>query len=49
MLAEPHTDLDVMTARELAQRIARREISPVEATRHALARAEATQASINAF
>jgi len=38
-----------MTARELAQRIARREISPVEATRRALAKAEATQESLNSF
>ena len=42
-------DLDVMTARELARRIAARELSPVEVTRHALARAEATQRTLNAF
>jgi aspartyl-tRNA(Asn)/glutamyl-tRNA(Gln) amidotransferase subunit A len=43
------SDLDQMTARELARRIAAREISPVETTRHVLARAEATQGTINAF
>ena len=47
------SDLDQMTARELARRIARHDISPVEVTRRALTRAEATQgpdtASLNAF
>jgi aspartyl-tRNA(Asn)/glutamyl-tRNA(Gln) amidotransferase subunit A len=43
------SDFDFMTARELARRIAAREISPVEVTRRALGRAEATQASLNAF
>src|SRR6202035_4734332 len=43
------SDLDFMTARELARRIARRDVSPVEATRRALAKAEATQSSLNAF
>jgi aspartyl-tRNA(Asn)/glutamyl-tRNA(Gln) amidotransferase subunit A len=43
------SDLDFMTARELAHRIARREISPVDVTRRALAKAEATQASLNSF
>jgi aspartyl-tRNA(Asn)/glutamyl-tRNA(Gln) amidotransferase subunit A len=42
-------DLDAMTAMELRARIARREISPVEVTRHALDKAQATQASLNAF
>src|ERR1700726_4590484 len=42
-------DFDFMTARELARRIARREVSPVEATRRALAKAEATQATLNSF
>ncbi len=42
-------DFDFMTARELARRIAAREISPVEVTRRALGRAEATQATLNAF
>jgi aspartyl-tRNA(Asn)/glutamyl-tRNA(Gln) amidotransferase subunit A len=42
-------DLDAMTAMELRGRIARREVSPVEVTRRALERAEATQASLNAF
>jgi len=38
-----------MTARELARRIAAREISPVEVARRALGRAAATQASLNSF
>ncbi len=42
-------DLDAMTAIELRGRIARREISPVEVTRRALDRAQATQGSLNAF
>jgi aspartyl-tRNA(Asn)/glutamyl-tRNA(Gln) amidotransferase subunit A len=42
-------EFDVMTARELARRIAAREVSPVEVTRRALGRAEATQKSLNAF
>jgi aspartyl-tRNA(Asn)/glutamyl-tRNA(Gln) amidotransferase subunit A len=42
-------DLDAMTAVELRARIARREISPVEATRRALEKAQATQATLNAF
>jgi aspartyl-tRNA(Asn)/glutamyl-tRNA(Gln) amidotransferase subunit A len=42
-------DLDAMTAMELRGRIARREVSPVEATRRALDKAQATQASLNAF
>jgi aspartyl-tRNA(Asn)/glutamyl-tRNA(Gln) amidotransferase subunit A len=42
-------DFDAMTAVELRDRIARREISPVEVTRRALEKAEATQASLNAF
>jgi hypothetical protein len=40
---------DAMTAIELRDRIARREISPVEVTRRALEKAQATQASLNAF
>src|SRR5262249_45074043 len=43
------SDFDFMTARELARRIAAREVSPVEVTRRALGRAEATQASLNSF
>jgi aspartyl-tRNA(Asn)/glutamyl-tRNA(Gln) amidotransferase subunit A len=43
------SDIDGMTATELARRIARRELSPVEVTRRALEKAEATQASLNAF
>jgi aspartyl-tRNA(Asn)/glutamyl-tRNA(Gln) amidotransferase subunit A len=42
-------DLDAMTAVELRARIARREISPVEATRRALDKAQAMQGSLNAF
>ena len=38
-----------MTAMELRGLIARREISPVEVTRRALDKAEATQGSLNAF
>ena len=34
---------DTMTAVELARHIARREVSPVEVTRRALNKAEATQ------
>jgi Asp-tRNA(Asn)/Glu-tRNA(Gln) amidotransferase A subunit family amidase len=40
---------DAMTAVELRGRIARREVSPVEVTRRALEKAEATQTSLNAF
>src|SRR5690349_10843936 len=43
------SDFDFMTARELARRIALREISPVDVTRRALAKAEATQGSLNGF
>jgi aspartyl-tRNA(Asn)/glutamyl-tRNA(Gln) amidotransferase subunit A len=43
------SDLDTMTAHELARRVARRDVSPVEVIRRALAQAEATQASLNAF
>jgi aspartyl-tRNA(Asn)/glutamyl-tRNA(Gln) amidotransferase subunit A len=42
-------EFDFMTATELRARIARREISPVDVTRRALEKAEATQASLNAF
>ena len=40
---------DAMTAVELRGLIARREVSPVEVTRRALDKAEATQGSLNAF
>ena len=40
---------DAMTAVELRGLIARREVSPVEVTRRALNKAEATQGSLNAF
>src|SRR5262245_22028971 len=42
-------EFDYMSAGELRRRIARKEISPVELTKRALAKAEATQSSINAF
>jgi len=42
-------DLDAMSAVELRGRIARREVSPVEAVRRALEKAQATQASLHAF
>ena len=40
---------DAMSAREMVARVARREVSPLELTRRALERAEATQASLNCF
>ena len=40
---------DAMTAMELRGLIARRDVSPVEVTRRALDKAEATQGSLNAF
>ena len=43
------SDFDRMTAAELRERIARRDISPVEVTRRALEKAEATQDTLNAF
>jgi aspartyl-tRNA(Asn)/glutamyl-tRNA(Gln) amidotransferase subunit A len=42
-------DFDAMTAVELREAIARREISPVEVTRRALDKAQATQVTLNAF
>jgi aspartyl-tRNA(Asn)/glutamyl-tRNA(Gln) amidotransferase subunit A len=42
-------EFDMMTAAELRRRIAAKEISPVELTRRALAKAEASQDSLNAF
>jgi aspartyl-tRNA(Asn)/glutamyl-tRNA(Gln) amidotransferase subunit A len=42
-------DFDLMSAEDLRRRIGLREISPVEVTRRALERAEATQTSLNAF
>lgn len=42
-------EFDYMSAAELKRRIARKEISPVEVTRRALDKAEATQDSLNAF
>ena len=43
------SDFDAMTAMELRGLVARREVSPVEATRRALEKAAATQGSLNAF
>src|ERR1051325_8878306 len=43
------SEFDLMSATELRARIARREISPVEVTARALAKAAATQSSLNAF
>jgi aspartyl-tRNA(Asn)/glutamyl-tRNA(Gln) amidotransferase subunit A len=43
------SEFDLMTAMELRVRIARREISPVEVTARTLAKAAATQSSLNAF
>lgn len=42
-------DLDGMSAAELRRRVAAKEVSPVELTRRALAKAEATQKTLNAF
>ena len=41
--------LDTMTAMELRRRITRKDVSPVELTRRALAKAEGTQKNLNAF
>jgi aspartyl-tRNA(Asn)/glutamyl-tRNA(Gln) amidotransferase subunit A len=43
------TDLDTVTAMELRRRIISKDVSPVELTKRALAKAEATQGSLNAF
>lgn len=42
-------EFDTMSAIEMRRRIAAREISPVDLTRRALAKAEATQSTLNAF
>jgi aspartyl-tRNA(Asn)/glutamyl-tRNA(Gln) amidotransferase subunit A len=42
-------EFDTMSAMEMRRRIAKREISPVELTRRALDKAQATQDSLNAF
>ncbi len=42
-------DFDAMTAAEMRQRVAAKDISPVELTKRALTKAEATQATLNAF
>jgi aspartyl-tRNA(Asn)/glutamyl-tRNA(Gln) amidotransferase subunit A len=44
----PH-EFDTMSATEMRRRIATKEISPVDVTRRALAKAEATQSTLNAF
>jgi aspartyl-tRNA(Asn)/glutamyl-tRNA(Gln) amidotransferase subunit A len=43
------TDLDTMTAMEMRRRVSRKDVSPVELTERALAKAERTQATLNAF
>jgi aspartyl-tRNA(Asn)/glutamyl-tRNA(Gln) amidotransferase subunit A len=42
-------EFDTMSAMEMRRRIAAKEISPVELTQRALAKAEATQSTLNAF
>jgi aspartyl-tRNA(Asn)/glutamyl-tRNA(Gln) amidotransferase subunit A len=42
-------EFDYMSASEMRRRIARKDISPVEVTRRALEKAEATQSTLNAF
>lgn len=42
-------EFDTMSAMEMRRRIAAKEISPVELTKRALAKAEGTQATLNAF
>ncbi len=42
-------EFDAMTAAELRWRVAAKEVSPVELTQRALAKAEATQGTLNAF
>jgi aspartyl-tRNA(Asn)/glutamyl-tRNA(Gln) amidotransferase subunit A len=42
-------EFDTMTAAELRRRVAAKDVSPIELTRRALAKAEATQATLNAF
>ena len=42
-------EFDAMSAVEMRQRIATKEISPLDLTRRALAKAEATQSTLNAF
>ena len=42
-------DLDTMTAADLRRRVISRDVSPVELTHRALAKAEATQGNLNAF
>ena len=43
------SEFDTMSAMEMRRRIAAKEISPVDVTRRALAKAEATQSTLNAF
>jgi len=42
-------DLETMTAIELRRRVSRKDVSPLELTHRALAKAEATQKKLNAF
>jgi aspartyl-tRNA(Asn)/glutamyl-tRNA(Gln) amidotransferase subunit A len=43
------SEFDTMSAMQMRRRIASKEISPVDVTRRALAKAEATQSTLNAF
>jgi aspartyl-tRNA(Asn)/glutamyl-tRNA(Gln) amidotransferase subunit A len=43
------SEFDAMSAMEMRRRIAAKEISPLDLTRRALAKAEATQSTLNAF
>jgi aspartyl-tRNA(Asn)/glutamyl-tRNA(Gln) amidotransferase subunit A len=42
-------EFDTMTAAELRRRIVRKDVSPVELTQRALDKAQASQATLNAF
>jgi aspartyl-tRNA(Asn)/glutamyl-tRNA(Gln) amidotransferase subunit A len=42
-------ELDTMSAMEIRRRVAAKDLSPVELTKRALAKAEATQSTLNAF
>jgi aspartyl-tRNA(Asn)/glutamyl-tRNA(Gln) amidotransferase subunit A len=48
-VAPMSNEFDAMSAVEMRQRIAAKEISPLDLTRRALAKAEATQSTLNAF
>jgi len=49
MTSPDGAELDYATATELRRRIVSKDISPVELTQRALAKAEATQKTLNAF